>query len=120
MKSDSGIQRLIDLGVPSDIIMSAIQDDSEKNSKAEASGVQEEVLKPATRNKMEEDAVRKLGDAIGYGRLMQLASILWSDKLIHEHKLPGTGAFVPAIHFQIKKSEWARMKEEYPNAFPNK
>lgn len=34
-----------------------------------------------TREEIEEDAVCKLGDRIGYGRMMQLAEQLWRKKL---------------------------------------
>jgi len=76
-------------------------------------------LAPIGNNGLEEDAVKLLGEKIGYGRVMELASKLWSDSLVKNHGLPGTGAFVPALHFQIKKSQWAMMRNEYPDAFPN-
>jgi len=48
--------------------------------------------------------VKILGDEIGYGNLMSLASALWRDKL-KESGTPTEGAFVPALIYDIKKSD---------------
>ena len=47
-------------------------------------------------------AVKKLGNEIGYGHLMSLASAIWRHNL--EEKYPGTGggAFIPTIMNFIK------------------
>lgn len=41
------------------------------------------------RNSSEEAAVRRLGDAIGYGRMMQLAEQIWRAKLVADGLPPG-------------------------------
>lgn len=41
--------------------------------------------------------VKELGDEIGYGHLMSLASALWRKKLIAEYASAPDGAFIPAI-----------------------
>jgi len=46
--------------------------------------------------------VKELGDAIGYGNLMSLASAIWRKMLIEKHG-NGNGAFVPTILSFIKK-----------------
>lgn len=46
-------------------------------------------------------AVKLLGDTIGYGHLMSLASALWRKKLLDAGG-PVTGAFVPTIDSFIK------------------
>lgn len=68
----------------------------------------------------EVDEVKQLGERIGYGRLMQIASQQWSKMLTEKYGISGTGAFVPAIHFQIKEEEKERLRQEYPDAFPDK
>ena len=42
------------------------------------------------------DAVKHLGDQIGYGNLMSIASALWR-KNLKETDVPEHGAFVPTI-----------------------
>ena len=55
-------------------------------------------------NKQEVRIIKELGDAMGYGRIMQIASALWAIKLKDEHGLPESGAFIPTIDkFMIKK-----------------
>jgi hypothetical protein len=49
-------------------------------------------------------AVRTLGEAIGYGQLMCLASALWRDGL-QERGYPVSGAFVPALRDFIHEKE---------------
>ncbi len=49
-------------------------------------------------------AVRALGEQIGYGQMMSLASALWGIKLEEEWQLPPTGAFIATISpFLIKR-----------------
>jgi hypothetical protein len=42
------------------------------------------------------ESVKRLGDAIGYGEMMVIASRLWQKKL-EGMRLPKSGAFVPVI-----------------------
>lgn len=42
------------------------------------------------------ESVKRLGDAIGYGEMMVIASRLWQKKL-ECMRLPKSGAFVPVI-----------------------
>ena len=48
--------------------------------------------------------VKALGDEIGYGHLMSLASALWRKKL-KETGVPESGAFVPMVQAGIK-DDW--------------
>lgn len=52
-------------------------------------------------------AVKELGERIGYGNMMDIASALWANKL-EESGLPVSGAFVPVCMFQLKKPEQKR------------
>lgn len=52
--------------------------------------------------KQEIEAVKKLGEKIGYGHLMSVASALWRQKL-KETGVPTSVAFVPTIIDFIKK-----------------
>ena len=54
--------------------------------------------------KQEVDAVRELGDKIGYGNLMELASALWRERL-NETLGFSSGAFVPVCTYSIKKAD---------------
>jgi len=56
------------------------------------------------RDKIKQDAlnVKKLGEEIGYGHLMSLASALWRKHLI-ENGVPGDGAFIPSIRKFVKE-----------------
>lgn len=45
-----------------------------------------------------------LGDMIGYGNLMNIASALWR-KSLKQSGIPETGAFIPVGDFQILRSE---------------
>jgi len=53
----------------------------------------------------EVELVKQLGDHIGYGQLMCIASALWRKML--KDKYPGTesGAFVPALFDDLKDDE---------------
>lgn len=46
--------------------------------------------------------VKELGDRIGYGHLMTIASALWR-KLLKDSGTPETGAFVPTIYPFLNK-----------------
>ena len=48
--------------------------------------------------------VKALGDEIGYGHLMSIASALWRKKL-KETDVPESGAFVPTLQCAVK-SDW--------------
>lgn len=50
------------------------------------------------------EAVKSLGEKIGYGHLMELASALWREKL-KQTNTPTDGAFVTTIIHSIKKSD---------------
>lgn len=50
----------------------------------------------------EKELVRQLGERIGYGNMMHLASILWQESL-ESRGYPITGAFVPALLTDLKK-----------------
>lgn len=53
-------------------------------------------------NIFEVNAVQRLGDQIGYGHLMYLASALWRKKLVEKHgEECGKGAFVPTLRCLI-------------------
>lgn len=58
-------------------------------------------------NKHEILLVKQIGEQIGYGNLMYLASSLWRICLT-ESETPINGAFVPALLFQLKKKEQPR------------
>lgn len=49
----------------------------------------------------EVQAIKKLGDEMGYGHLMSLASAIWRKKLL-DVNVPVSGAFVPTIDSFIK------------------
>lgn len=60
-----------------------------------------------TKNTFEVVAVQRLGEQIGYGHLMALASALWRKKLVEEYgKGYEKGAFVPTLSILVK-DEWA-------------
>lgn len=51
---------------------------------------------------LETQAVKQLGEQIGYGNLMSLASALWM-KSLEQSGTPMSGAFIPVCSYQIKK-----------------
>ncbi len=65
--------------------------------------------------KEERDAVRWLGDNIGYGNMMTLASSLWKESL-KEKGFPESGAFVPvsSTHRQEVIEELKREIDKLP------
>ena len=60
--------------------------------------------------------VRELGDNIGYGELMTLASIIWASKLIDEG-LPDDGAFYATCIVNMKESDITKGEVEYRKAW---
>ncbi len=53
-------------------------------------------------------SVKRLGEEIGYGNLMSIASALWAVNLEEKHGIT-TGNFIPTMIFDIKDGE----KERY-------
>ena len=72
------------------------------------------------RLKREVEAVKRLGDQIGYGNMMTLASALWA-KLLIDKGLQDGGAFYPTILSNMKPGDLTvnAMKERatYLNLF---
>jgi hypothetical protein len=62
-------------------------------------------------HKREVIAVKALGENIGYGNMMSIASALWQLDLKDRHNLD-TGAFIPTIAFDMKKKEGEKAIEE--------
>lgn len=60
--------------------------------------------------------VRELGEKIGYGELMSLASILWASKLIDDG-LPDVGAFYSTALFNMNDSKITKDEVEYRKAW---
>lgn len=60
--------------------------------------------------------VRELGEKIGYGELMTVASIIWASKLI-DSGLPDNGAFYPTGLFNMKDSTTTKDEVEYRKAW---
>lgn len=56
--------------------------------------------------------VQDLGDKIGYGELMTVASIIWASKLI-DQGLPDEGAFYATGLFNMKDSDITKDDIEY-------
>jgi len=50
------------------------------------------------------ELIKSIGDQIGYGHLMSIASALWRKKL-NESGVPESGAFVPMVQAGIK-DDW--------------
>jgi len=62
-------------------------------------------------HKREVIAVKALGEAIGYGNMMSIASALWCLKM-KESNMPTTGAFIPTIQYCMKTKEGKRAVTE--------
>ncbi len=62
-------------------------------------------------HKREVLAVKALGEAIGYGNMMSIASALWCMHL-KESNIPTTGAFIPTITYCMKMKEGKKAAEE--------
>jgi hypothetical protein len=58
-------------------------------------------------NPYEVQAVKDLGERIGYGNVMIIASALWAKNLKNKYgiEIESTGAFVPAALLQLKKRD---------------
>lgn len=56
-----------------------------------------------TQFKREVEAVRQLGEWIGYGNMMDIASALWAIKL--EPQGMRSGAFIPTVSILMRKNE---------------
>lgn len=54
--------------------------------------------------KKQVENVKILGEEIGYGHLMSIASALWRKEL-KERGNPPEGAFIPTIEYAVKKSD---------------
>jgi len=60
-------------------------------------------------------AVEMLGETIGYGNMMALASAIWRKKL-KDSGIPEIGAFVPTISSFIKKGYYSKENQaQYDN-----
>lgn len=60
-------------------------------------------------NRIDEyEAVKFLGEQIGYGNIMTIAATLWRKKL-KESGVPVEGAFVPTLPCAIKEGEWNKI-----------
>jgi hypothetical protein len=53
---------------------------------------------------MEKELVRKLGEQIGYGNMMYLASECWKESMIKQG-YPTTGVFIPALPCDVREEE---------------
>lgn len=57
--------------------------------------------------------LKKLGDEIGYGHLMALASAIWRKKLCDEHgEQYKSGAFIPVVDCVVEPEHLRKMKPE--------
>jgi len=56
-------------------------------------------------------AVKALGEQIGYGHLMELASALWR-KSLEQKGYPTSGAFVTALESDVKKIRTEQYEKE--------
>jgi len=64
--------------------------------------------------KYEVESVKSIGESIGYGNMMEIASALWRKKM-RETGLPITGAHIVAADFQLTKVELKRSKKMRDN-----
>ncbi len=64
--------------------------------------------------KDEIQAVRELGEKIGYGNMMELASAMWAVKLLRDYG-SSEGAFVPTILSDLKRKprEQCKFRQAY-------
>lgn len=56
-------------------------------------------------HKIEVELVKTLGDKIGYGNMMSIASALWAN-MLEDSGVPASGAFIPTLAYDMKK-KWA-------------
>lgn len=62
-------------------------------------------------NKREVIAVKELGEKIGYGNMMSIASALWGLKL-KKSQGNSSGAFIPTLPYAMKKVDGEKATEE--------
>ena len=62
------------------------------------------------------EEVKQLGEKIGYGELMSLASIIWAAKLT-DQGLPDAGAFYATGIFNMKDSDITKGEVAYRKAW---
>lgn len=62
-------------------------------------------------HKQEVIAVKQLGEIIGYGNMMSIASALWGLNL-KENQFPISGAFIPTVTNCMKKRDAKKALEE--------
>lgn len=55
--------------------------------------------------------VKELGDRIGYGNMMSIASRLWAD-FLQSKDFPRSGSFLAVCDFQLRSPEIGRAVEE--------
>lgn len=55
--------------------------------------------------------VKSIGDEIGYGHLMCIASALWR-KNLKNHGVPLEGAFIPTIEYSVKKTDLKHIQKD--------
>lgn len=70
----------------------------------------DKILQQHPSMEVEYKAIKSLGDAIGYGNLMSMASAIWKAKL-REAGGPEIGAFVPTISSFIKDEYQDTLKD---------
>ncbi len=61
--------------------------------------------------KIESAAVRQLGEQMGYGHLMALASALWRDQL-QKSGTPIEGASIPVLSYDVKDEQMVNYNHE--------
>jgi len=61
-------------------------------------------------HKSEIEAVKQLGEQMGYGHMMSVASALWR-KSLKEIDIPESGAFVPTISHLIRDEDQVMTKQ---------
>ena len=62
------------------------------------------------------EEVKRLGDQIGYGNMMTIASHLWAKMLVDEG-LPDTGAFYPTIISNMRDTELTEIQKKERDAY---
>lgn len=57
------------------------------------------------------EAVKNLGEKIGYGNMMAIASVLWRESL-RQDGYPLTGAYIPVLECDIKSGSKSLYQHE--------
>lgn len=70
------------------------------------------------RYKSEIEAVKRLGEQIGYGNMMSIASTLWAISLKEKYGIT-SGAFLPTVGGFMKKREAAKAEKELARKMEN-